>query len=198
MKRFSAIFLACVITSAAAAAEEIPLARISDYLNDLTTAKAAFVQTNDDGSRSTGTLYIKRPGRVRFEYDPPERALVVAGGGAVVIFDPKSNQAPETYPIKRTPLSIILDERVDLNRARMVVAHRSDGSSTIVTAQDPENPDSGRIDLYFAGDPVMLQKWVITDNAGGRTAIRLDALQEGIRLPDTLFNNQTVGESPGR
>lgn len=198
MIRLVIALLAGLIASAASAAEQIPLARISDYLNGLTTAKSAFTQTNDDGSRSTGTLYIKRPGRVRFEYDPPEQALVVAGGGAVVIFDPKSNQAPESYPINRTPLSIILSDRVDLSRERMVVAHWTDGTATILTAQDPENPDAGRIDLFFADDPVALEKWVITDSAGGRTAIRLETMQEGLQLPDTLFNNQTVGEKPGR
>ncbi|MEM9197924.1 MAG: outer membrane lipoprotein carrier protein LolA, partial [Pseudomonadota bacterium] len=88
-----------------AAAEQLKLADISDYLNTITTLKAPFEQINDDGSVSTGTLYIRRPGRMRFEYNPPEQALVIAAASAVVIFDDKSNQAPETYPLRRTPLS---------------------------------------------------------------------------------------------
>jgi outer membrane lipoprotein-sorting protein len=87
-----------------AAAQKLPLNDISAYLNKLQTAKGEFTQINDDGSISTGTIYIKRPGKVRFEYNPPETALVVAGSNTVVIFDKKSNQ-PAVSPRKlRRPL----------------------------------------------------------------------------------------------
>ena len=76
-----------VLTLAPAVAEKLSLNAISKYLNGLSTVKGAFTQINDDGTISTGTIYIKRPGRVRFEYDPPEAALVMAGGGQVAIFD---------------------------------------------------------------------------------------------------------------
>ena len=68
----------------AGAAEQLSLAQISAYLNGISTAKSDFTQINDDGSISTGTLYIRRPGRMRFEYDPPEQALVIAAASAVV------------------------------------------------------------------------------------------------------------------
>jgi len=80
----------------AAAAQKLPLNDISAYLNKLQTAKGEFTQINDDGSISTGTIYIKRPGKVRFEYNPPETALVIAGSNTVVIFDKKSNQPAES------------------------------------------------------------------------------------------------------
>ena len=179
-------------------AEQIPLAEISRYLNNMTTAKAPFTQINDDGSLSTGTLYIKRPGRVRFEYDPPVEALVVAGGGAVVIFDPKSNVEPETYPLSRTPLSIILAPTVDLDRANMVTGHGFDGTATIVQAQDPENPEYGNIQLSFTGDPVELRKWVINDSGGGQTTVILQSLETGGRLGDSLFNAQLIDQDPDR
>jgi outer membrane lipoprotein-sorting protein len=154
-----------------AAAQQISLNELSRYLNGLTTAKSAFTQINDDGTISTGTIFIKRPGRVRFEYDPPERALVLASAGAVVIFDPKTNQAPETYPLSRTPLSIILAKTVNLAQADMVVAHSYDGTSTTVTAQDPKRPDLGNIQLVFTGKPTELRQWVINDDAGSRTTV---------------------------
>ena len=96
-----------VLAPIAATAQKLPLGEISSYLNKLQTATGAFTQINDDGSISTGTIYIKRPGKVRFEYNPPESALVVAGSNTVVIFDKKSNQPAESYPLARTPLSII-------------------------------------------------------------------------------------------
>ncbi len=198
MKRF--LLASCVLIASAvpALADRIPLADISRYLNGLQTAEAPFTQINDDGSLSTGTLYIKRPGRVRFEYDPPEEAVVVAGGGAVVIFDPKSNTNAETYPLSRTPLSIILAPTVDLGRADMVTGHGFDGTATIVQAQDPENPDYGNIQLSFTGDPVELRKWVINDSGGGQTTVILQSLKTGHQLGDTLFNPQLVGEGADR
>ena len=173
------------------AQEAIPLARISDYLNGLTTAQSTFTQYNEDGSRSTGTLYVKRPGRMRFEYDAPNSGIVIAGGSPVIIHDRKSNQPPETYPLKRTPLSIILARRVDLGRANMVVGHSSEGALTVVRAQDPENPEYGHIDLKFSDSPVRLVQWIVTNEHGSRTAVALDGLKTGMSLSDNMFNTQT-------
>jgi len=63
---------------------------------------------------STGQIYIKRPGRIRFEYNAPDNSLMIAGGGQVAIFDPRSNTRPDRYPLNQTPLSIILERNVDL------------------------------------------------------------------------------------
>ena len=171
-----------------AMAEKIPLSTISDYLNALTTVESDFTQINSDGSISTGKLYIKRPGRVRFEYAPPDRSLVIAGGQQVAIFDAKSNQPPEQYPLKRTPLNLILAERIDLGRAEMVVGHTADGTSTRVRAQDPENPEYGSIELVFTADPVELRQWVITDDLGAETTVVLGELIKGGDLGARLFD----------
>lgn len=185
-----------LVAPAAHAAEQLPLAAISSYLNALKTAQSPFTQINDDGSLSTGMLYLHRPGRMRFEYDPPDSAVVIAGGGAVVIHDPKSNQPPESYPLRRTPLSIILARNVDLSRANMVVGHGFDGTSTIVTAQDPETPEAGRIDLMFTDGPVQLRKWVIHDANGGQTTVILGAMETGMDLSTSLFSTQAGGRAP--
>lgn len=176
--------------TSAALADKVPLNQLSRYLNDLQSAKGAFTQINDDGTISTGTIYIKRPGRVRFEYDPPNAALVLASGGTVVIFDPKTNEPPESYPLNRTPLSIILAKDVNLGRARMVVGHTSDATTTTVTAQDPDNPEYGNIQLVFTGNPVELRQWVINDDAGSRTTVILGELQKGGQINNSLFNPQ--------
>ena len=172
----------------ASAAEKLSLSQISEFLNGLKSAKAAFTQINDDGTISTGTLYIRRPGRVRFEYDPPEDALVMAGGGQVAIFDSKSNQPPEQYPLRRTPLSLILERNVNLGRANMVVGHDFDGTTTSVTAQDPENPEYGNIRLVFSGPPVELRQWVITNGTGSQTTVVLREMDHAPRLAASLFS----------
>lgn len=181
-----------------AQAERLSLGALSAYLNEMRTAKAVFTQINDDGTISTGNIFIKRPGRVRFEYDPPESALVVAGAGEVVIADPKSNQPPESYPLRRTPLSIILADNVDLAGADMVTGHDYDGTSTTVTAQDPENPDYGSIQLRFTANPVELRQWIITDDAGGQVTVILGELDRGAVLSSGLFDVRALRERPTR
>lgn len=175
-----------------AAAEKLSLGEISSYLNRLKTAQGEFTQVNEDGSISTGQILLKRPGRVRFEYAPPEEALVVADGDTVGIIDPRSNDGPVGYPLHRTPLKIILANNVDLTRERMVVGHASDGTSTTVRAQDPEHPEYGSIDLVFTGDPVELRQWVIHDGSGSQTTVILGDLQTGVRLRNDQF------EIPGK
>ena len=170
-----------------AAAEKLSLGELSSYLNTLKTATGAFTQINDDGTISTGRILIKRPGRVRFEYDPPDQTLVVANGDTVGIVDPKSNQGTQAYPLHRTPLSIILARNVDLTRARMVTGHSSDDTTTTVRAQDPEHPEYGNIELVFTGSPVELRQWVINDSSGSRTTVVLGDLSRGMRLKDENF-----------
>lgn len=182
-----------LLTPVGAMAEQLSLNAISAYLNKLQTAQGEFTQINDDASISTGVIYIKRPGKVRFEYNPPDTALVIAGSNTVVIVDRKSNQPPESYPLSRTPLSIILARTVDLARANMVTGHTYDGTATVVTAQDPEHPEYGNIQLKFTANPVELRQWIINDGNGSQTTVVLGELRKGGSLPNSLFD---VG-SPG-
>lgn len=179
---------ACLIAATLpAAADKLSLKEISTYLNGLKSATGEFTQINDDGTISTGRIMIKRPGKVRFEYDPPDKTLVVSDGATVGIIDPKSNQGTQGYPLNSTPLSIILARNVDLTRARMVTGHGSDGKTTTVRAQDPEHPDYGSIDLVFTASPVELRQWVINDNAGTRTTVVLGDLKTGVTLKNDIF-----------
>lgn len=187
VSRFLAAGLIMAVTALPAAAEKLSLPAISQYLNAMKSATGEFTQINDDGTISTGQIYIKRPGRVRFEYNPPDRTLVVSDGEHVGIADAKSNQRAEAYPLRRTPLSIILARKVDLGRARMVVGHTSDGKSTTVVAQDPEHPEYGSIELVFTGSPVELRQWVINDNAGSRTTVVLGELTKGVQIGNDRF-----------
>lgn len=190
MKRILLAPLLLLALALPAAAEKIPLNALSGYLNGFQTAEGEFTQVNADGTISTGRIFIHRPGRVRFEYNPPDNSLVMAGGGQVAIFDPKSNAGPNQYPLRQTPLNIILRRNVDLAQARMVVAHTSDGKTTSVTAQDPEHPDYGTIQLVFTADPVELRQWIVTDGSGERTTVILGDLRKGVSLGASLFSIQ--------
>lgn len=187
MKLISAL---CVILTSPVVAEKISLNEISSYFNAMTTAEAQFSQITDTGETSTGRLFIRRPGRIRFEYDPPEATLVVVGGGQVAVFDPKSRDEPLRFPLRHSPLNLVLEREVDLAQRDMVVAHFEAESQTAVTLQDAENPDYGFIQLIFTNNPVQLREWIVQDNSGGRTQIVLDSLTEGGRLSNVLFDIQ--------
>ena len=186
------LFISGVLTAGflahPALADKISLGALSNYLNSLQTAKGAFTQINDDGTVTTGEILIKRPGRIRFEYSPPDNSLVMAGGGTVAVFDPKSNVPPEQFPLKRTPLNLILARNVNLGRSDTVVGHGFDGTATTVTAQDPEHPEYGNIQMKFTADPVQLRQWVITNDAGQQTTVILGDLQTGVSLGSRPFS----------
>lgn len=196
--RMFLVTVGALLLSGPVAAEKLSLSALSAYLNGLQSAEAKFTQINGDGTISTGDILIKRPGRIRFEYDPPEKTLVVAGGGAVAIFDPKAGPRPETYPLNKTPLSLILAKNVDLGRAKMVVGHSYDGTATTITAQDPEHPEYGNIQLKFTDSPVELRQWIINDEGGNSTTVILGEMNKGVSLGDTLFNIETATERQKR
>lgn len=192
MNRRSLILSSLALTALAlpgrAAAQAIPLAELSRYFNGFATAQAQFTQVNPDGSLTTGRLSIHRPGRMRFEYDPPDRSLVIAAGGQVAVFDPRSNTGATQYPLSRTPLNLILAPRVDLTQARMVVAHRVEENTTVVVAQDPDNPEYGTLRMVFTANPTELRQWKVTDDAGRETTVILGEMTTGMSLSSRLFN----------
>ncbi|MEM9852117.1 MAG: outer membrane lipoprotein carrier protein LolA [Pseudomonadota bacterium] len=168
------------------AAAKIPLSDLSSYLNSLKTAQGAFTQINSDGTLSKGTFFLARPGRMRFEYQ--DGALVLAGQGRLAIFDQKSNQGPQQYPLHQTPLSIILQDRVNLSRAGMLMGHEFDGTATSILAQDPDNPEYGSVRLKFTDSPTELRQWIVTDQSGQQTTVVLGKLDTGVRLRAGLFD----------
>ena len=125
---------------------------------------------------------------MRFEYNPPNNALVLASSGRLAIFDDKGNQDPVIYPLKRTPLAIILAKNIDLASSPMVVGHEVEGAVTVVSVQDPGHPDQGRVELVFIGPEPVLRQWVVRDANGGTTTMILGDFQTGMALGSSLFN----------
>lgn len=187
-RRSLLLSLPALALAAPAFGQAIPLSEISRYFNGFSNAQGDFTQINPDGSIATGRIFIRRPGRVRFEYDPPEQSLVMAGGGQVAIFDGRSNQGPNQYPLRQTPLNLILEQNVDFENRNMVVGHSHDGDTTSVVAQDPENPQYGSIRLVFSANPTELRQWVIRDDTGAETTVILGNMQFGGTLSARLFN----------
>jgi len=169
-------------------AERISLNKISDYINGLTTLQADFEQINSDGSIDRGKLYIRRPGRMRLEYTAPNNALVIAGAGSVAIFDNKSKNGPTLFPLKKTPLNLLLKKNVDLSKNEMITEHTANNENTFIVAKDPKRKSQGSIKMVFSNSPVSLQGWTITNQSNQKTKIILDKLDKKTKIPLYLFN----------
>jgi outer membrane lipoprotein-sorting protein len=187
MKNFT-LFL--FLIAAPVSAEKLSLEELSAYLNGVTTAVSGFTQVNGNGSVSAGRMFLKRPGRIRLEYDPPNLGLVVVGGGQVAIFDPKSDSEPFRFPLNQTPLNIILQNNVDFKKQDMVREHFADGPTTVLTLQDPTHSDYGFIKLIFTKDPVRLRQWIVDNNSGNNSTVIVENWIEDQQVPDVLFNIQ--------
>ncbi|MDT8345234.1 MAG: outer membrane lipoprotein carrier protein LolA [Thermohalobaculum sp.] len=162
------------------------LARITNYLNGTTTLMGEFVQVGPDGDLSTGTFWMRRPGRMRFEYDLPNPALIIADGTWVGIYD-RGLETLDRVPLGQTPLDILLRDRVDLRREGVVTAmERSDGQIR-VRAIDPDAPDQGSITMIFADNPLELRQWVVVDAQGLTTTVALSDLRANVAIEGEKF-----------
>lgn len=184
--------MALCLTPTVASAEKLSLQQLSAYLNQLNSAKGTFTQVNPNNSRSKGDFMIKRPGKMRFEYDAPNPALVVASSGQIAIFDKKSSAGPQGFPIGRTPLGLILKKNVNLGTSGMVISHVEDGPTTKVVVQHPARPNHGNIQLVFTSQPIALREWVVTDQSGKKTKVILGRLTNGVSLSNNLFNIEKI------
>ena len=161
---------------------------INSYLQSLRSAKGRFRQTNPNGSVQTGTFYLQKPGRIRFEYDKPDGAMVIADGTWVGVFDPKSNRNPTRYPLAKTPLSLLLRDRLSLAEPGLVLGATRGADGTDITVVDPRAPQEGRMRMRFADNPIRLRQWEITTKAGQRTSVALTELTTGVAIDPSLFN----------
>lgn len=162
------------------------LARITNYLNGTTTLAGDFVQVGPDGDVSTGKFFLRRPGRVRFEYDLPNPALIVADGTWVGIYD-RRLETLDRVPLGQTPLDLLLRDRVDLRSEGAVSSIERGNGQLRVRAIDPDAPDQGSITMVFADNPLELRQWVVVDAQGLTTTVALSEMRANVQLSPELF-----------
>ncbi len=165
------------------------LAAVQRHLRALTTMTADFTQTDRTGKTLTGTLTLKQPGRIRFQYQKGVPLLIVAERGALTFIDYSVSQV-QRWPIKNSPLGILLDPSRDLSRFARVTP----GLAGLVSVEgsDPAHPEYGHITLLFAHNPaapagLMLAGWVQLDSQGNRTSIRFANQRFGTPVSDNNF-----------
>lgn len=154
-------------------------------LESISSMEAAFTQYAPSGQISKGRFYLSRPGRLRFEFDPPNPMLIVATGGMVYIHDSEL-ETTETYPVNSTPLRFLLTKELDLTAAQVLsVREDQHGIKIELAAKDEEL--QGRLALLFESDAMTLAGWSFIDPNGSITAVNLENVEEKRRLPGSLF-----------
>ncbi len=166
------------------------LAAVQAHLRAVTTMTAAFAQTDRAGKVLTGQLTLKRPGKIRFQYQPGVPVLIVGDGGALIFIDYSVRQV-QRWPIGNSPLGVLLDPSKDLTRFARVVA-TADPRVLLAEARDPRHPEYGTLTLAFAreaGAPagLRLQGWIALDGQGNRTSVRLSNQRFNVAVGDEAF-----------
>ena len=156
------------------------------YLNALTTLKARFLQVTDAGHTRQGTFSLKRPGKMRIDYDSPIKDFVVADGKFVYFWDAELKQQ-QNAPIGSTMADVILRPELKLSGDVTVTEVQRDAGVVDIALVDTKEPGKGKLTLVFEENPFQLRKWKVLDATGATTEVSLSDLQPGAKLDDEQF-----------
>ncbi|WP_294336071.1 outer membrane lipoprotein carrier protein LolA [uncultured Sphingomonas sp.] len=190
---FKPVYLtaAVVAIAAPAVAQTAPeIAQVQRHLQAVSTMTANFTQTDRAGKVLTGTLTLKKPGKVRFQYEKSVPILIVGDGKDLWFLDYSVGQKSR-WPVGNSPLGVLLDPTKDISKFASLQPSANPNVVSI-EARDPKRPEFGRITLVFAKQAsapggLMLQGWVALDSQGNRTSIRLSNQQFGVPVGDQAF-----------
>ena len=173
--------------NAFSSAQRASLDRINSYFNSVTNLVGKFVQVGPDGSRSEGKLYILKPGKVRFEYDPPSPIELIADGSSVAVRDRKL-ATQDIYPLSQTPLRFLLAEKINLLRDANVVGIYQDELFVSVAIEE-KHPLTGthRLLIMFGARDFQLKQWTVTDQQGYDTTVAVYNLDPSQKPDPRLF-----------
>ena len=195
--RFFAAALAALLIAAAPAVaavqpakltpqDQADLRRVEQYLGSLTTVRADFVQTTDNADLVRGHFYLKRPGKMRLEYEPPISYMYIADGTWLTYYDAELRQRSDVL-LGSTIADFITRANVRLSGDVTVVGLSRGNNLLSVQLVQTDKPDEGRLTLNFTATPILLQSWVVVDAQGVVTQVDLTGLQPGVDLDNSLF-----------
>jgi outer membrane lipoprotein-sorting protein len=180
------------VTPAQSAATQDQLGQVQTHLRGISSMSAQFLQTSSTGRSARGKMLLSRPGKIRFEYEPSVPTLIVANGNWMSVVDYGNNQV-QRWPIKDTPLSLLLDPSQDIRKLGKIAAGPGAVPGFVtVEATDPKRPQFGKISLFFqpvAGAPggVMLNSWQVVDAQGNTTLVQLSDVRLNTAIPASAF-----------
>ncbi len=194
-RAFLGAALAAVASLPALAAEPMKLSpeqlvavnSISDYLNSFKTLQGEFTQISPKGNSSQGVFYISKPGKMRFEYAPPNPFLIVSDGTWLTIKNVQKEKGDQ-FPLSQTPLRLVLGNKVDIANDTNIVDFQNQDGTVSVTVEDKKSTlGSGQLTLVYDQAHKQLQQWIVTDGKGRKTTVSLENVQTGIEPDPQLF-----------
>ena len=194
-----AALLAMPVTESPAQAATIADAqKIADHFANVRTMSGEFVQFGPRGEQTGGKFFIERPGKIRFNYEAPSGFKVISDGDSVVINNAKLNTW-DLYPLSKTPLKLLLDNRIDLsgNKVRSV---KQDEDLTTIQLQDKSVFGDSTITMMFDPKSYDLRQWTITDAQGKDTTVMIFNVQQGVNVDPSVFkiDYDYISEHTGR
>ena len=193
--------LAAVTLALPAAAQQGTLAQVQRHLKATQTMTAAFAQTDRAGKTVNGQLTLKKPGKIRFQYEKGVPLLIVGDGSSLWFIDYSVRQV-QRWPVKNSPLGVLLDPDRDISQyAKIVPTGNPDVVS--IEARDPKRPEFGRLTMVFARNAsapggLMLQGWVALDSQNNRTTVRLSNQRFNAPVSDGAFRWNDPRKTGGR
>ncbi len=198
-----AALLAMPVTESPAQAATIADAqKIADHFANVRTMSGEFVQFGPRGEQTGGKFFIERPGKIRFNYEAPSGFKVISDGDSVVINNAKLNTW-DLYPLSKTPLKLLLDNRIDLsgNKVRSV---KQDEDLTTIQLQDKSVFGDSTITMMFDPKSYDLRQWTITDAQGKDTTVMIFNVQQGVNVDPSVFKidydyiSENTGQATGK
>jgi len=169
--------------------DTLELQRIAAYLNGIRTMTARFQQIANNGGLTTGQLWVARPGRMRFEYEPPNAITLLADSTSVYYWDKQLNQTSK-YDLRSTPAWFFLRDPISFGADVIVTRFEHAGAVARVTVVETEQPDAGSLNLVLTENPLTLRQWTVVDQQAKTTTVTLSGLQFGMALDPKLFQYQ--------
>ena len=170
------------------AQDKMDLKRVEDYLKSLSTLKSRFLQSSSNGSIASGKLFMSRPGKLRFEYDPPTSILMISDGIFLIYIDKDLDQVTHVF-LKSTPVNFLVREDIRMDGDITVTKIERSPGLLRLTIRDTDEPEKGSMTLIFADKPLALRKWTVIDAQNIRTNVMLAEVETGMTLDPTLFQH---------
>jgi outer membrane lipoprotein-sorting protein len=168
-------------------AQRSTVEKINRYFNSISTLVGKFVQIGPDGKRSEGEFYLQKPGRVRFDYDPPSPVELISDGSSVAVRDRKL-ATQDLYPLSQTPLRFLLSDKIDLIKdANVVGVYQDELFITVVIEEKQAVIGTHRLMIMFGAADFQLKQWTVTDPQGYDTTVAISNLDSSQRPDPTLF-----------
>ena len=193
---FLKLFFISIITNVNLYADNLDnrnFTNVKEYLNNLNSLEADFLQVSSDGDIKEGKIFLSIPGKLRISYKNPDNLLITSNGFWLTIQDKKLKQT-NNFPLNQTPINLFLNKKLNFNEDEFKIKFEKRSGIITLIFSDNQKLNSSMFKLIFTNTPLRLKKWVIIDEFNNETSVLLQNLVTGNKYPNILFFPEDFGE----